>query len=323
MKQYRITIEKLDGTKKIKNFDLHRDAMNKYRELKDENNQDVHIIVFEKIEDGIGSILFTKKVCEKKTYKTCREIARNVDSLIEELENLKNHHEATIKIAERKREVVLHLIRAVGKKEYQNKNEEMEIKIKLFDELSTYENKRTDAKNELDDIYNMRKSSSNMNIDSLLKDRKKAGAISESPSVTRNKYERVITYKNSKEKDTYIKQNKNYAYYIIDDYTNSIYFYNRFDGKKSLNEFKKELKKSEVTKIAVKEIHMDTNTNTENVCENKNTESKMKVLEYRTIKQKGHYMKQYHKVKYKFMKDCPNRQRLYFSNHPIDLDMVL
>lgn len=328
MKQYQITIEKLDGQKEIKNFDLHKDAMNKYRELKKGENEDVHIIIFEKIEDNINTILFTKKVCEKKIYKTCREIARNVDSLIDELDALKNHHEATIKISERKREVMLHLIRAVGKKEYQNPNEEIEMKIKLFNELAIYENKRTDAKNELDDIYNMQKSSQKLNVDGLLKERKKAKAISESVSVTRNKYERVVTYKDSKEKDTYIKQNKNYAYYIIDDYTSSIYFYNRFDGTKALTEFKKELKKTEVTKIAVKEIHMDTNTNNDstnskNVCENKSCDSEIKELEYRTIKQKGHYMKQYHKVKYKYVQDCASRQKLYFSNHPIDLDTLL
>lgn len=320
MKQYQIVKEMLDGSCiETNKFISYNEAMEKYKEIKKSNLDGVHIVKFNKIEDGVTTNRFTKKVQEKKMFMSCRDIVKNVDELMEMLENLKTHHEATIKIAERKRETLLHLIRAVGKKDYQDKNEENLIKLNLFDEISLWENKRKDAKVELEDIYNMQKSASNLNLDSLLKPRGKVKLNTESVSVTRNKYERVVTYKDNKEKEMYLKQNKNYAYYILDDLLNTIYFYNRFDNQKSKKEFKKALQNNNVVKLAVKDI--DNNID-ENVQENKKTEEEIKVLQYKTIKERGHFERQF-KSKYNFYKADPASQKLYFSNQPIDLSILV
>lgn len=322
MKEYQIVMDMLDGTsKKTEIFNSYKDAMQKYNEIKKSKMDSIHMIKFNKIENDDTTALFTKKVQEKKMYLSCREIAKNVDEMLELLDQLKVHHTNIIKIAERKRETLIHLIRGVGNKQYQDKNEESLIKLNLFDELALWENKRKNSKNELEDIFEFQKSSSNLSIDALLKDRGKIKLNTESVSVTRNKYERVITYENVKEKEMYLKQNKNYAYYIVDDYTRSIYFYNKFDNQKSQKEFKKALHVTDVVKLAVKDIN-NTNIN-EKVCENKSTETELKVLEYKSIKQRSHYVRQYHKIKYKYYKWNDSSQKLYFSNNPIDIDMLV
>lgn len=316
MREWQLTIETLDGEKDVLNFNTYNEAMSKYRELKESNLDNIHMIQFDKNENGIISNKFTKKVNKRKAYKTCREIANDVNNSFNLLEELKLHHECILKISERKRENLLHLIRAVDNKAYNDENEVRLIKLNLFDELALWENKRKNSKNELEDIYNLQKSSSNLNIDSLLKPRGKVKLHTENIDVTRNKYERFITYENEKDKERYLKQNSNYAYYIIDDYTQSIYFYNKFDGQKSKKEFKKALNNNNVVKLAVNDIA----NYGENVYENKKSNTEVKILEYKTIKQKGHFMSNY-KNKFKYMQDCPNKKKLYFSNNPIDVDL--
>lgn len=317
MKEYQVIKEMLDGTsEKSKIFTNYKDAKEKYDLFKKSDLEGIHIIKFNDIIDGEIKNRWTKKVNEKKKDITCREIAKNIDDLVKQVEEIKNHNECIIKMAERKRELLLHLITGVHTKTYQNKEEETMIKLNLVNELGMWEFKRKVAKDELRDVVELQ-NNNDINMKSLIKPRGIPNISKDSPSVTRNKYERIITYNNDKEKDTYLKQNKNYAYYIVDEYEKSIYFYNRFDSQKKFKEFTKALNKANnVTKLAVKDISIEEVKPIEKVNE------EMKILEYRTIKQKGHFQKMYAN-KYKYNKDCTAQQKLYFSNNPIDLGMLV
>lgn len=325
MKKYQLVIQKLNDSTEIINFESYTLAMNKYRQIKNdvENDslKDIHMISFNQIDDsGKVKALFSKKVCEKQNLKTCRDIANDINSSISLLEAIKKHHEATIMITERKRELLLHLISVAGQKIFSNEKDEVDVKLNLFNELAFYENKRRESKMELDDIDSMQESLQNLNIDNLLKPKEKPRALSRGLSNTRQKYERIVKYKNEEEKDKIIRQNKSFAYYIIDEHTSMIYFYNRFDGNRALNEFRKSLRKSNVVKIAEKEIK-----NSEKVCKNKSDitiDEGIKVLEYNTIKQRSHYKKQYHKTKYEYCKWDDSTKKIYFSNSPIDLKNI-
>lgn len=320
MKIYELVVEKLDGVKDEFSFESHKNAMAKYKEVLNGDTDNIHIIEFNKNENGSVSNMFTKKVNKKQIWKECREVAKDMHDLVTYVERLKIHHEATIKISERKRETLLHLIGAMSQKVYADKNEEVKLKLQLFDELAYYEDERRIAKTELNDILHMQQSTQNLNIENLLKEKTEYRIYKENIATTRNKYERIVTYKDDNERDKFIKQNKNYAYYILDEMTNTIYFYNRFDGGWSLKNMKKNQNSNNVVKLAVKNVTPNNEVSKKEDVKNETEETRS--FRFRTIKEKGHYMSNF-KNKYKYMEIDDAKQMIYFSNHPIDLDMIV
>lgn len=320
---FNIIIRKHNSTEEVVSFEVYQEALDSYRKIKENIAPGVEEIEFVKVTDDVISSIFKKKfktiefpveeVVETQVIKNSKELASNLKSLLDEIHDIKKHHEVTIKVSERKRELNLHTINSFDSDKFSSIEELNNYKIKMFDDLYYWENERRNSKTELHNINNIEKCLGNINLGGMFN-------LKESDKTRFDKdfYEKTVSFTDNNDKDNIIRNNKTYAYYLVDYLKKEIYFYNKFDSGKSIQELKTVTKNQ--VKLAVNDVSTNTNNNVKTNTNDIEFDD-VKEFKFRTIKEKAHILNQ-HKSKYKHNAICDARQIIYFSNSPIDIDIM-
>ncbi len=257
MVTYQIVVNKEDESI-IYNFETYKQGLEEYKNIKS-NLSEIFSIEYNKIDNGEITELFTKNVSgSRSAVKKVGDIANTIDDLFDQLYKLKTHHEVNIKIAERKRELNLHLSTAVDETEYKSKEAKKRAKLKIFDDISNWETIRRNSKEELENIYIITNKYRVMNMSDCLKTYDKSKINVEN---IKNDYEKTVKYTNNADKKSILSKNKKYAFSLVDELTGEIYFYNKFDKGRSKRELEKVImqESNKQVKCTVNEIRENTN----------------------------------------------------------------
>lgn len=291
MKHFKLLIYYKNQNRISKNFSKYEDVIEEYNSIK--NSCEFNKIEILKSENDIETMIFTKKYSDTK-IKNTNDILEDLKKIHNEVSELKNHHHFKIIVADRKRELNLHLLNSLSTLKLTD-SEKVERKLNIINDLEYWENIRRISKNELSTLNSL-----NLDMENIVNN----GVLNDNNCIIIDKdyYERTISYNTDEELNYILENNFEYAHHKISSLEKLVYFYNKFDRGKSLAEFKKSKKKEKKLKVSANSI-----------------EEPIVKINYTSFKNRMKLITK-HQPRYKHMYDCTIRKCLFFSN-TIELDI--
>lgn len=250
--KYKIIVSYTNGDKEeVKlngiNNSSYKETMKLYKDVKDEyiNLSSVSTISFlGQTLKGELEAMFTKEVnikqeqttedfIEENINKDVRDTVTEISDRIQLLKTQKESFYSKVMICEKRRDTLLHMVGMLGNKRFTSKENEIQYKIKMLDDIKRNEIERRLAKDNLGDIDKIftHIESVQSKIKPFCKIR---GKFTMKPETFEKQVEKTIRYKTDKERIRYMSQfQSKYDKVVNDPIKKELFFYNNVgEGKK-------------------------------------------------------------------------------------------